>query len=49
MADGEMKAEKKKAEGIQAVGLAQAEAEKAMQLAPVSAQIALAKEIGSNE
>lgn len=49
IADGEMKAEKKKAEGIQAVGLAQAEAEKAMQLAPVTAQIELAKEIGSNE
>lgn len=37
------------AQGIQAEGEARAAAEKAMQLAPVEAQIVLAKEIGSNE
>lgn len=36
------------AKGISAEGLARAEAEKALQLAPVQAQITLAKEIGSN-
>ena len=49
IAEGNLGAEKKKAEAIQAKGIAQAEAEKALQLAPVSAQIALAQEIGSNE
>ena len=44
-----MLAEKRRAEGIEAVGLADAEAEKAMQLAPVRAQIELAEEIGTNE
>ena len=48
-AEGRLEAEKKDAEGIQAKGVAQAEAEKALQLAPVSAQIELAREIGSNE
>lgn len=46
---GQMNAEKQRAEGIQAVGLAEAEARKAMELAPVKAQIELAKEIGENE
>lgn len=49
IADGELEAEKKKATGIEVVGKATAEAEKAMQLAPVEAQIVLAKEIGTNE
>ena len=48
IADGELEAEKKKATGIEVVGKANAEAEKAMQLAPVQAQIELAKEIGNN-
>lgn len=48
VADGELEAEKKKATGIEVVGKANAEAEKAMQLAPVQAQIELAKEIGNN-
>lgn len=48
IADGKLEAEKKAAEAIQATGIAQAEAEKALQLAPVSAQITLAKEIGEN-
>lgn len=39
---------KKGAEGIKATGEAKADAEKQMQLAPVEAQIALAKEIGEN-
>gem|GEM_PF-3818251 len=37
-----------RAQGIEAVGKAQAEARKAMELAPVMAQIELAKEIGNN-
>ena len=49
VAEGVLEAEKKKAEGIQVSGIAQAEAEKALQLAPVTAQITLAKEIGENE
>jgi len=48
-AEGTLEAERKGAEAIKAKGLANAEAEKALQLAPVSAQITLAKEIGSNE
>lgn len=48
-ADGKLEAEKKAAEAIQATGIAKAEAEKALQLAPVSAQITLAQEIGNNE
>ncbi len=47
-ADGELEAERRNAQGIQAVGEAKAAAEKAMQLAPVEAQIVLAKEIGGN-
>ena len=49
VADGKLEAEKKNAEAIQATGIAKAEAEKALQLAPVSAQIALSQEIGTNE
>lgn len=49
IAEGNLEAEKRKAEAIQATGLAEAEAEKAKQLAPVNAQIALSQEIGTNE
>lgn len=49
IAAGKLDATKKEAEGIAAVGTAKAEAEKAMLLAPVNAQITLANEIGSNE
>ncbi len=49
IAEGELEAQRREAAGIEAVGLARAEAEKAMQLAPVTAQIELAKEIGTNE
>lgn len=48
IAEGALQSEKKSAEAIQVTGVAKAEAEKALQLAPVSAQIALAKEIGEN-
>lgn len=48
-AEGTLESEKKAAEAIQARGIANAEAEKALQLAPVSAQIALSQEIGNNE
>jgi flotillin len=49
IAEGELEAQRREAAGIEAVGLARAEAEKAMQLAPVTAQIELAREIGTNE
>jgi flotillin len=49
VAEGNLEAEKNKAAAIQATGIAKAEAEKALQLAPVSAQITLAQEIGTNE
>ncbi|MBI4133113.1 hypothetical protein HY478_00715 [Candidatus Uhrbacteria bacterium] len=49
MAEGHLEAQSKEAEAIRLVGVAKADAEKAMQLAPVQAQIELAKEIGSNE
>lgn len=48
-AEGQLEAKKREAEGITLEGTARADAEKAMQLAPVEAQIVLAKEIGSNE
>ncbi|MGH1378570.1 MAG: SPFH domain-containing protein [Alphaproteobacteria bacterium] len=48
-AAGDLEAKKKEAEGIKVEGEAKADAEKAMQLAPVQAQIALAQEIGENE
>lgn len=47
-ADGNLESRKRDAEAIQVQGLAKAEAEKALQLAPVKAQIELAKEIGEN-
>ncbi len=49
IADGELEATKRESQGIEAKGRAEAEAEKAKQLAPVQAQIELAKEIGKNQ
>ena len=49
LAEGNLEAQKREAEAILAQGKAKAESEKAMQLAPVEAQIVLAKEIGENE
>jgi flotillin len=46
--EGKLEAKKRESEGITLEGTARAEAEKAMQLAPVQAQIVLAKEIGGN-
>jgi len=48
VAEGVLASEKNKAEAIKLNGIAKAEAEKQLQLAPVAAQITLAKEIGSN-
>ncbi len=48
-AEGELEAQQKEAEAIRVVGVARADAEKAMKLAPVMAQIELAKEIGAND
>ena len=49
VAEGNLESKKRESEGIAVEGTAKAEAEKAMQLAPVQAQIVLAKEIGNNE
>lgn len=49
VAEGQLKSEKLAAEGVKVAGEAAADAERAMQLAPVQAQIVLAKEIGENE
>lgn len=49
VAEGNLAATQLAATGIAATGAAKAEAEKLLQLAPVQAQITLAKEIGSNE
>lgn len=49
MAEGNLQATLKQAEGIAATGDAKARAEAAILLAPVTAQITLAKEIGENE
>lgn len=49
VAEGNLEAKKRESEGITLEGQARAEAEKAMQLAPVQAQITLAKEIGENQ
>lgn len=49
VADGDLEAKRRQAEGTLVEGNAKAAAEKAMQLAPVEAQIVLAKEIGTNE
>lgn len=48
-ADGQLESKKRESEAITLEGNARANAEKAMQLAPVEAQITLAKEIGANE
>jgi len=48
-AEGDLQNQKLGAEGIKAEGEAKAEAERLMQLAPINAQIELAKEIGQNE
>ena len=47
-AEGDLSAKQLEAQGILAEGTAKAEAEKLMELAPVQAQIVLAKEIGAN-
>ena len=47
-AEGDLEAARREAEGIRAKGEAEAAAEQAMLLAPVDAQIKLAKEIGTN-
>ena len=49
IAVGQLQATKNEAEGIAAIGNARAEAEKALLLAPVNAQLTLAKEIGENQ
>ncbi len=49
IAEGQLEAKRREAQGIAVEGQARADAEKAMQLAPVEAQIVLAKEIGTNE
>lgn len=49
IAEGKLEATKKEAQGVEALGTAKAEAEKALLLAPVNAQITLAQEIGGNE
>lgn len=48
VAEGNLSEQKLNADGIQAEGSARAEAEKAWQMAPISAQIELAREIGTN-
>jgi flotillin len=48
-AEAALELKKREADGILAEGNARAESEKAMLLAPVQAQVSLAKEIGSNE
>ena len=48
-AEADLISKQNSAKGIQAEGLAKAEAEKALLLAPVEAQISLAKEIGENK
>lgn len=46
--EGELAKTRNDAQGVQATGQAEAEAARLLQLAPISAQIELAKEIGSN-
>lgn len=47
-AEGQLEVKKREAQGVMVEGQARADAEKAMQLAPVQAQITLAQEIGQN-
>jgi flotillin len=49
IAEGQLEAQRREAEATLAKGQAIAEAEKLLQLAPVEAQIVLAKEIGENQ
>ncbi len=49
VAEGNLESAKRNAEAIQVEGAAKGEAEKAILLAPVTAQLTLAKEIGSND
>lgn len=49
IADGKLQATLKDSEGVKALGSAKATAEKEMLLAPVTAQITLAEQIGGNE
>lgn len=49
LAEGQLEAAKRNAEGIAVEGNAKGQAETALLLAPVNAQITLAKEIGSNQ
>ncbi len=49
VSQGQLEQSKLQAEGIRQVGVAKGDAEQAMLMAPVNAQTALAKEIGSNE
>lgn len=49
VAEGQLESARRAAEATQIQGLAKAEAEKALLLAPVAANITLAKEIGSNQ
>lgn len=49
VAEGVLEQQKRKAEGIKVEGEAKAAAEQAILMAPVEAQIALAKEIGGND
>jgi flotillin len=49
IAEGQLEAQRREAEATLAKGQATAEAEKLLQLAPVEAQIVLAKEIGENQ
>lgn len=48
-AEGNLEAARRDAEGVRLKGVASADAEKAMLMAPVDTQITLAKEIGENE
>jgi len=49
IAEGDLAATLKEADGIQAIGTAKADAESKILLAPVNAQLTLAKEIGTND
>lgn len=49
IAEGKLEAKRREADGIAAEGKALADAKTAMELAPVTAQVTLAKEIGANE
>ena len=48
-AEGQLESKRREAEGIALEGKAKADSEKAMLMAPVEAQVTLAREIGSNE